>query len=716
MIENVQSGQRFFPLSMAQLEVWREHVLFPGTAVHTVSARSIIAGPLDPEKFGAALFWNWQRHQALRLTPVSGEDGLEPVQIECPVPERIFNLHDVSDSCDPEAAAEALAADLGRRAIPLDGGPTFRFDLIRFAPDRHIWVMSYHHINMDAWANGILMRDVAAAYCALASGRQPELPEAPQFGEAAESDRAFLESNRFAKAAEYWSGQYKTLPDRLVDAVPGVLEGRPPEPTSLQRIGVDAATMTRLRAVAAEKGATPARLFMAAALILFHKLSGATDMVFGMPVLNRPTARDKDTFGLFSLTTAPRIQLDPADGLDALLAELDRSMRGAMRHHRYPLSQVNRTLGLAAQRVLQLFDINISYERVDFGALPFGDAVAGVPRVLLNGVERTPVEIFVREYGDGERVEVDLDLSLGAFSEEDAAALASRYSRVLSWLASGGAGSVSSVPLVDAPERSWLLEGVNATARDYGAFEPVHRAFERLAEAHPERAAVRYEGVELGYGELNSRANALARRLLRAGVGRDVRVGVALERSVDLVMSLLAVMKAGGAYVPLDPELPGDRLAFMIGDAAAPVVVTRTGLLDVLPVHEGRTLCVDDAGRGSRRGADAGNPDIELGPNDLAYVIYTSGSTGLPKGVMNHHGGLANRILWMQERFDIGDGDRVLQKTPYTFDVSVWEFFWPLMTGACLVAAKPGGHKDPDYLAKLMAEECISVLHFVASM
>ncbi|MBO6563078.1 MAG: amino acid adenylation domain-containing protein, partial [Nisaea sp.] len=233
---------------------------------------------------------------------------------------------------------------------------------------------------------------------------------------------------------------------------------------------------------------------------------------------------------------------------------------------------------------------------------------------------------------------------------------------------------------------------------------------------HPERAALRFEGAELGYGELNDRANALARRLLRAGVGRDVRVGVALERSADLVVALLAVMKAGGAYVPLDPELPADRLAFMIGDAAAPVVITRTGLLDVLPVHEGRTICVDDAGRSSRRGAEAGNPDVELGPNDLAYVIYTSGSTGLPKGVMNEHGGLANRILWMQERFDIGEGDKVLQKTPYTFDVSVWEFFWPLMTGACLVVAKPGGHKDPDYLARLMDEEGISVLHFVPSM
>ncbi len=716
MVELHRTEPHVFPLSLPQQEIWREHALFPGTGVHTVSARSVLAGPLDLGHFEKALIWVWERHQALRLTPCAVPDGMEPVQVEAPAPQSFVQVHDVTGTGNPAVAAEELAAELGRRAIPLDGGPTFRFDLIRFAPDRHIWVMSYHHINMDAWANGILVRDVAAAYGAFVRGEEPDLPQAPSFEEAVASDAVFVESGRYARAGEYWADLYRTLPDRLVDAVPSVLEGKPPQGTTLCRIGVDAATMANLRALAAEKGASPAQLFIAAALILFHKESGATDMVFGMPVLNRPTARDKETFGLFSLTTAPRVRLDPEAGIDAFLGELNRAMRGAMRHHRYPLSGINRTLGLAAQRVLQLFDLNISYERVEFGELPFGEATAGVPRVLLNGVERTPVEIFVREYGDGERVEVDLDLSLGAFDPKEAQALAYRYELVLRWLSSGADGRLSSVPLVGDGERCWLLDGVNATGRDYGAFEPVIRGLERVAAEDPTRACVRFEGVELGYGELNTRANALARRLMRAGVGRDVRVGVALERSVDLVVALLAVMKAGGAYVPLDPELPAERLSFMIGDAAAPVVVTRTGLLDVLPVHGGRTICVDDAGRSSRRGADAGNPDVELGPNDLAYVIYTSGSTGQPKGVMNEHGGLANRLLWMQERFGIGAGDRVLQKTPYTFDVSVWEFFWPLMSGACLVVAKPGGHKDPDYLARVMAEEGISVLHFVPSM
>ncbi|MBO6562819.1 MAG: hypothetical protein JJ959_19880, partial [Nisaea sp.] len=509
MVELHRTETHTFPLSLAQQEIWREHALFPGAAVHTVSARSVLSGPLDVALFENALSWVWERHQALRLTPWVFADGMEPVQIEAGAPQRFLTFHDVSGAADPENAAEELAAELGRRAIPLDGGPTFRFDLIRFAPDRHIWVMSYHHINMDAWANGILMRDVAEIYGALVRGREPDLPDAPSFEDAVANDAVFLDSSRYAKAAEYWADLYRTLPDRLVEAVPSVLEGKPPKGTTLCRIEVDAPTMQKLRALAAEKGASPAQLFIAAALILFHKESGATDMVFGMPVLNRPTARDKETFGLFSLTTAPRVQLDPEDGIDAFLGELNRAMRGAMRHHRYPLSGINRTLGLAAKRVLQLFDLNISYERVEFGELPFGEATASVPRVLLNGVERTPVEIFVREYGDGEKVEVDLDLSLGAFDPDEARALASRYSRVLSWLAGGGDGRLSSVPLVDDAERSWLLEGVNATGRDYGAFEPVIRGFERVAAEHPERAALRFEGAELGYGELNDRANAL---------------------------------------------------------------------------------------------------------------------------------------------------------------------------------------------------------------
>ncbi|MBT6428489.1 MAG: amino acid adenylation domain-containing protein, partial [Rhodospirillaceae bacterium] len=295
-------------------------------------------------------------------------------------------------------------------------------------------------------------------------------------------------------------------------------------------------------------------------------------------------------------------------------------------------------------------------------------------------------------------------------------ALSSRYLRVLEWLSCGGVGGFGAVPLVAPSERAWLLDEVNDRARDYGPFVPVHGAFEALARAEPERPAVRFEGMEIGYGELNTRANGLAHRLRRAGVGRDVRVGVALERSVELVVALLAVVKAGGAYVPLDPELPADRLSFMISDADAAVVVTRTGLLETLPLHDGRTICIDDGARSGRRGLASDDLEIALEPDDLAYVIYTSGSTGRPKGVMNSHGGLRNRLMWMQDAFPIGAEDRVLQKTPYTFDVSVWEFFWPLMRGATIVVAKPEGHRDPDYLAGLLHDEGVTVLHFVPSM
>ncbi|MBT6609266.1 MAG: amino acid adenylation domain-containing protein, partial [Rhodospirillaceae bacterium] len=701
---------------MPQQEIWREHALFPGTAVHTVSAQSTITGPLDANRLERAIGWVWDRHEALRLTPFATADGAEPILIAADRPECLLALHDVCQEPAPAAAAEALAAELGRRAIPLDGGPTCRFDLIAFGAEQHIWVMSYHHINMDAWANGILVRDTAAAYSAFTRGEDPALADAPLFADAVEADRAFQETARFQKNCAYWKALYQTMPDRLVDAVPSILEGRPPANTTLCRLAIDGATMDRLRQVAQDRNTTPARLFIAGALILLHRQSGARDVVFGMPVLNRPTAKLKATFGLFSMTTAPRVEIDPTAGLDDLLAKLDASMRNAMRHHRFPLSNVNRELGLAAKQVLQLFDLNISYERVDFGELPFGDAVAAVPRVLLNNVERTPVEIFVRDYGDANRIEVDLDLSLGAYTEEEAQALSSRYLRVLEWLSCGGVGGFGAVPLVAPSERAWLLDEVNDRARDYGPFVPVHGAFEALARAEPERPAVRFEGMEIGYGELNTRANGLAHRLRRAGVGRDVRVGVALERSVELVVALLAVVKAGGAYVPLDPELPADRLSFMISDADAAVVVTRTGLLETLPLHDGRTICIDDGARSGRRGLASDDLEIALEPDDLAYVIYTSGSTGRPKGVMNSHGGLRNRLMWMQDAFPIGAEDRVLQKTPYTFDVSVWEFFWPLMRGATIVVAKPEGHRDPDYLAGLLHDEGVTVLHFVPSM
>jgi len=269
--------------------------------------------------------------------------------------------------------------------------------------------------------------------------------------------------------------------------------------------------------------------------------------------------------------------------------------------------------------------------------------------------------------------------------------------------------------MLTAAERRQVLEEWNATAADYPAGGCLHELFEAQAARTPDAAAVAFGGERLTYRELDERANRLAHHLRALGVGPEVLVGVCLERSLEMVVGLLGVLKAGGAYVPLDPAYPAERLAFMLADARAPILLTQAALVERVSASAARVVCLD-----SDWPAIARRPAAGLGrraaPANLAYVIYTSGSTGRPKGVMNTHGGIVNRLLWMQEAYGLGPSDRVLQKTPFSFDVSVWEFFWPLLAGAELVVARSGGHRDPQYLAELIAGQEITTLHFVPAM
>jgi len=269
--------------------------------------------------------------------------------------------------------------------------------------------------------------------------------------------------------------------------------------------------------------------------------------------------------------------------------------------------------------------------------------------------------------------------------------------------------------VITEAERRLVVEMWNQTAVDYPLTLCLHTAIEAQVEQSPNALAVLFEGQHLTYRELNSRANGLAHYLQKRGVGPDVLVGVCMERSLDLVVALLAILKAGGAYVPLDPSAPKDRLAFMLDDVQAPVILTQQRLLTSFPTHTAQLLCLDTEWA-QIANEPANNPTSTVAATNLCYVIYTSGSTGKPKGAMNIHKGLVNRLYWMQQAYQLTATDRVLQKTPFTFDVSVWEFFWPLLTGATLVVAKPGGHQDARYLADLIVERHITTLHFVPSM
>ncbi|HHX4174627.1 TPA: AMP-binding protein, partial [Burkholderia contaminans] len=245
--------------------------------------------------------------------------------------------------------------------------------------------------------------------------------------------------------------------------------------------------------------------------------------------------------------------------------------------------------------------------------------------------------------------------------------------------------------------------------------QPLHRLFEQQVERTPDAIAVVFDDQALTYAELNLRANRLAHHLIALGVGPDALVGVAMERSLDMSVALLAILKAGGAYVPVDPDYPAERVRFMIDHAQLRWLLTQQHLLDALPDTDAHVIVVDRDALDLDAAATS-NPAPALNGDNLAYMIYTSGSTGRPKGALNTHRAITNRILWMQHAYALGADDAVLQKTPFSFDVSVWELFWPLVTGARLVFARPGGQRETDYLVELIERERITTIHFVPSM
>ncbi|MDX2093226.1 MAG: amino acid adenylation domain-containing protein, partial [Kofleriaceae bacterium] len=308
-----------------------------------------------------------------------------------------------------------------------------------------------------------------------------------------------------------------------------------------------------------------------------------------------------------------------------------------------------------------------------------------------------------------------IELNTQLFDPSTIERMLGHYQTLLEGIVAEPAQRIGELPLLPPAEREQLLVEWNATSQDYPRDACLHELFEAQVDLAPDAVAVEFEGAQLTYGELDRRANQLAHHLRSLGVGSDVRVGVCAERSLELVVALYGVLKAGGAYVPLDPSYPSERLAFMVEDAAVPVLLTQAHLVDTMPAHGARVVRLDaDWAQVAR--ASAARLGRTAGPSDLAYVIFTSGSTGRPKGAMNEHRAVVNRLHWMQTAYRLDATDAVLQKTPFSFDVSVWELFWPLLVGARMVVARPEGHRDPSYLVEVIRAQQITTLHFVPSM
>ncbi|MGW6827943.1 amino acid adenylation domain-containing protein [Streptomyces massasporeus] len=697
-------------LTAAQAGIWFAQQLDPENPIYNAAEYLEIRGPLDTGLFERALRRLVQDAEALRMRIVEDDEGLW--QIADPDPAWTLEQLDLRDEDDPETAAEEWMRRTLAEPVDPSRDLLFRFALLRVATDRYLWFYRYHHATVDGFAVALLARRAAHVYTALAAGEEP----APSgFGTVAElvtADLDYRASERFAADREFWQDRLAGCPEPvgLSGRTPAMAHGLVRRTEFLPKDALEG-----LRDTAREVGVTwPAAMMTAAALYL-QRATGADEVVLGVPVSCRLGRAARSVPGMVSNVVPLRVPVTQDKTLAALLRQVSAELRAVMKHQHYRYEDLSRDRNLLGGGG-RLTGPEINIMMFDYG-LTFGDCPAVVHNLSIGPSD--DLSLIVYERSDGRGLQVDFDANPALYSGEEIAAHQHRFVGLLQRLAATDPDTpLGHIDLATGPERDQVVRHHNDTGHPVPD-TTLTALLEQQARRTPHAEALRFEGSNLTYRELHARADRLAHVLRANGVGPESVVALAAPRSEDLVTGLLAVLKAGAAYLPVDPEYPAERIRFMLCDARPALLLTTGQTAARLPGGLSvPTLLLDADDTSDLLAAQPSTPLTGPAPagGHPAYVIYTSGSTGRPKGVVVPHRAIANRLLWMQDRYALGGDDRVLQKTPSGFDVSVWEFFWPLITGATLVVARPEGHKDPQYLAALIQAERVTTAHFVPSM
>ncbi|HEX6371120.1 MAG TPA: non-ribosomal peptide synthase/polyketide synthase [Longimicrobium sp.] len=700
------------PLSFAQERLWFLDRLQPGSPFYNVTAALRLQGTLDSPALVRALGEIVRRHEALR-TVFAEADGAA-VQVIASFAGFDLPVEDLSstDPAEREGVARRRAADLAARPFDLEAGPLFRPVLLRLADDDHLLLLSMHHVVSDAWSTGVLLRELSALYTAYLEGRPSPLPELPvQYADYAVWQRRQLAGDALERELAYWR--------RRLDGAPALLElpSDHPRPAvqSFRGAQVQAAFSAelagRLRALGRREGATMYMVLLAAFQVLLSKYSGSADVVVGSPVAGRTRAETEALIGFFLNTLALRTDLSGNPTFRQLLRRVREVTLDAYEHQALPFERVveevqpERSLSHAA-----LFQALFTVQEA-------GAGWSGLPglRVL-----RAPAEVTATKYdltlgiGVDEGLHAALEYSTDLFERPTAERMLAHLERLLQQIADDADVRLADLELAGEAERR-LVRVAEGTPADYPADSAVHALFAAQAARTPDAVAAVFDEGSLTYTELDARANRLAHHLAGLGVGPESRVGICLERGLEMVVSMLAVLKAGGAYVPLDPGYPAERLAFMLRDAGAQVLLTREGLRAALPAAEGAAVVSIDGDADAIAAARADDPRIATGPRALAYIIYTSGSTGTPKGVAVEHRGVV-RLVRGTDYVQVGPDDRVAHASNVSFDAATFEVWGALLNGAALVGISRDAALSPQALARALAENGVTTFFLTTAL
>ncbi len=728
------------PLSWAQQRLWflqqldQQHAVQQGNSISSASSAYHIpfglrlTGQLDVAALQASVQALWQRHEILRTNFVLVAGASEAQQV---IAEATSNFALAQyDLCALDNVQEVLAqhiAQVMHTPFDLAQEPLIRVALLRTQSDEHLLLINQHHIISDGWSIQLLVQELAQLYSAFKQGQSnPLAPLTLQYADYAVWQRQSLQGAALQQQVAYWRKQLTGAPSLLN------LHTDYPRPAIQNHAGgsldftLNATITAGLRQLSARHGTTLFMTLLAAWACLLARMSGQAEIVIGSPVANRQRREIEQVCGFFVNTLALRVDVGAAPSFAALLAQVKTCTLDAYAHQDLPFEQV--VEALQPERSLSHSPL--------FQSMLILNSQSSLSALELPGLQISEIQ------QENRSTQFDTVLALNETAQEligsleyasqlfSAASMQNLLTHFTCWLESMLANAEAALPelnLLSSQQRQHLLQ-LGENPADAGATPLLHQLFEAQVRKQGEAIALQYGEVCISYAELNQRANLLAHHLLRLQVLPDARIAVCMERGIEMVVGLLAILKAGAAYVPLDPALPAARKAFMLQDSAPMLLLTEASLSDALQallstqVKPLPILCLDSDWpqiTAQALGAHSANPEasaLGLTAQHLAYLMYTSGSTGQPKGVMNQHDGVVSQLLWGKQTFNIGPDDVLLQKTPFSFDVSVWEIFFALQCGSRLVIARPQGHMDVDYLIETIRQHNISSIQFVPSL
>jgi amino acid adenylation domain-containing protein len=692
--------------SFAQERLWFLHQLEPQSAAYNVPRAIRIRGNVDLNVLQESLNKIVARHDTLR-THLALVDGSlrqivdEHVSIELPIV-------DLSDLPADECARRAKDLIEQEAALPFDlsTGPIMRARVLRFAEVDHLLLVMMHHIVSDAWSAGVFFQELTTLY-----QNSPLAPLKIQYADYAEWQREWLQGDVLEEQLRYWRSKLKDAPASL--DIP--TDRARPAPTTRGascNISISESLTRELRELSSASGATLFMTLLSAFSVLLNRYSGEDDIVIGTPIAGRNREEIENLIGFFINTLPLRIDIARNQTLATLLDRVRQTALEGYEHQDLPFEKLVEELKPERSNRMPFFQVMFQYQHT--------------PRLVANVDDLTflaePIESGTSKFdlslGAYERdgvLKFQMEYSTDLFDPETIETMLARFTILLQSIVSQPELSVGQLSIMTDAERRQLLVDWNNTAEYFGPFENLQEKFERQVEQSPDAVAVVFENQQVTFADLNTRANMLAHHLKKIGVDTEAPVAVFMERSIDMIVALLGVLKAGGAWVPLDVSYPKERIAYVLEDSKARVVLTHDQWRAALPESGCLLVSLDNDWERIAGESDA-NPVATATADSAAYIIYTSGSTGRPKGVVGLHGSTVNRLEWMYRRYPFAADEVCCQKTSLSFVDSIWEIFGPLLNGVPLVILAEDVVKDVDRFIDALEKSSVTRLVLVPSL